>query len=212
MQLIEIFVYLGIVAAGISGAVIGIQKEMDLFGVTSLCVATSLGGGIVRDLLIGVIPPVAFVEPQYFVASLVAGLLTWVFYPYISRFNNLLMVSDAVGLGVFTAVGAKAALGLGYDKPFIILSMGLITGIGGGVVRDLFSREIPYVFRKEVYAVASILGAGSLILTHHFIPVTFAMYICLLVTFLVRVLCVMYSVNFPVYRLSQPRDMKKHHG
>ncbi|RAV06505.1 trimeric intracellular cation channel family protein [Paenibacillus sp. YN15] len=212
MQLIEVFIYLGIVAAGISGAVIGIQKEMDLFGVTSLCVATSLGGGIVRDLLIGVIPPVAFVEPKYFVSSLAAGLLTWVFYPYISRFNNLLMVSDAVGLGVFTAVGAKAALGLGYDEPFIILSMGLITGIGGGVVRDLFSREIPYVFRKEVYAVASILGAGSLVLVHDFIPVTFAMYICLLVTFLVRVLCVMYSVNFPVYRIPQARDTKKHQG
>ncbi|MDF2937619.1 MAG: trimeric intracellular cation channel family protein [Paenibacillaceae bacterium] len=212
MQLIEIFTYLGIVAAGISGAVVGIQKKMDLFGVTSLCVATSLGGGIVRDLLIGVIPPVAFVEPKYFGASLAAGLLTWVFYPYISRFNNLLMVSDAVGLGVFTAVGAKAALGLGYDEPFIILSMGLITGIGGGVVRDMFSREIPYVFRKEVYAVASILGAGTLILVHHYLPITFAMYLCLLVTFLVRVLCVMYSVNFPVYRVAQPRDTKKHQG
>ncbi|MNC30625.1 hypothetical protein D3C75_789140 [compost metagenome] len=200
MQLIEIFTFLGIAAAAISGAVIGIQKEMDLFGVTSLCVATSLGGGIVRDLMIGAIPPVAFIEPKYFAASLAAGLLTWVFYPYVRRFNNLLMVSDAVGLGVFTAVGAKAAIGLGYDKPFIILSMGLITGIGGGVVRDLFSREIPYVFRKEVYAVASILGAASLILVHDYVPVTFAMYICLFVTFMVRVLCVIYSVNFPVYR------------
>ncbi len=212
MQLIEIFIYLGIVAAGISGAVIGIQKEMDLFGVTSLCVATSLGGGIVRDLLIGVIPPVAFVEPKYFGASLAAGLLTWVFYPYISRFNNLLMVSDAVGLGVFTAVGAKAAIGLGYDEPFIILSMGLITGIGGGVVRDVFSREIPYVFRKEVYAVASILGAGSLALIHDYVPVTFAMYSCLLITFLVRVLCVMYSVNFPVYRFSDRKHGKQQQG
>jgi uncharacterized membrane protein YeiH len=190
MQLIEIFIYLGIVAAGISGAVVGIQKEMDLFGVTSLCVATSLGGG----------------------ASLAAGLLTWVFYPYISRFNNLLMVSDAVGLGVFTAVGAKAAIGLGYDEPFIILSMGLITGIGGGVVRDVFSREIPYVFRKEVYAVASILGAGSLALVHDYVPVTFAMYSCLLITFLVRVLCVMYSVNFPVYRFSDRKHGKQQEG
>lgn len=211
MQLIEVFIYLGIVAAAISGAVVGIQKEMDLFGVTSLCVATSLGGGIVRDLLIGVIPPVAFIEPKYFAASLFTGLLTWVFYPYVSRFNSLLMVSDAVGLGVFTAVGAKAAIGLGYDEPFIILSMGLITGIGGGVLRDVFSREIPYVFRKEVYAVASILGAASLALVHDYMPVTFAMYICLLVTFLVRVLSVIYSINFPVYRLENHKK-GKHQG
>lgn len=199
MQLIEIFVYLGIVAAGISGAVVGIKKQLDLFGVTSLCVATSLGGGIVRDLFIGEVPPVAFVVPGYFLASLAAGLLTWIFYPYVGRFNSLLMVSDAVGLGVFTAVGAVSAINHGFDEPFIIISMGLITGIGGGVVRDVFAKEIPYVFRKEIYAVASILGAVSLLLLYEHMPVTFAMYICLAITFAVRVLSVVFSVNFPVY-------------
>lgn len=201
MLLIEIFVYLGIVAAGVSGAVVGIRKQLDLFGVMSLCVATSLGGGIVRDLMIGVVPPIAFIEPRYFIASLVAGLATWVFYPYVSRFNSLLMVSDAVGLGVFTAVGANAALTHSFEAPFLVISMALITGIGGGVMRDVFAKEIPYVFRKEVYAVASILGAVSLLLTHPYVPDTFSMYICLLVTFAVRVLSVIYSIDFPVYRI-----------
>lgn len=201
MLLIEIFVYLGIIAAGVSGAVVGIRKELDLFGVTSLCVATSLGGGIVRDLMIGVVPPVAFIEPRYFIASLAAGLGTWVFYPYVSRFNSLLMVSDAVGLGVFTAVGANAAMVHSFREPFIVISMALITGIGGGVLRDVFAKEIPYVFRKEVYAVASILGAASMLFTRHYMSVTFTMYICLLVTFTVRVLSVVFSIDFPVYRI-----------
>lgn len=203
MQLIEIFIYLGIVAAGVSGAVVGIRKELDLFGVVSLCVATSLGGGITRDIMIGILPPVAFIEPKYFIASLTAGLATWVFYPYVSRFNSLLMVSDAVGLGVFTAVGARAAINHGYDGAFLVMSMALITGIGGGVLRDVFAKEIPYVFRKEVYAVASILGAVSMLATQDYVPMTFAMYICLAVTFTVRVLSVVYSIDFPVYRLRQ---------
>ncbi|MDF2923711.1 MAG: trimeric intracellular cation channel family protein [Paenibacillaceae bacterium] len=212
MQLIEIFVYLGIVAAGVSGAVVGIRKQLDLFGVTSLCVATSLGGGIVRDLLIGVIPPIAFIEPMYFVASLTAGLLTWIFYPYVSRFNSLLMVSDAIGLGVFTAVGANAAITHGFTEPFIVVSMALITGIGGGVMRDVFAKEIPYVFRKEVYAVASILGACVLLVTYQVLPVTFSMYICLAVTFAVRVLSVIFSINFPVYQLKGASGSKRQGG
>lgn len=212
MLLIEIFVYLGIVAAGISGAVTGIRKQLDLFGVVSLCVATSLGGGIVRDLMIGVVPPVAFVEPRYFLASLFAGLATWVFYPYVRRFNSLLMVSDAVGLGVFTAVGANAAITHGYTAPFIVMSMALITGIGGGVLRDVFAKEIPYVFRKEVYAVASILGAVSMLATYNYVPVTVSLYICLLVTFAVRVLSVMYSIDFPVYRMVEPGKGEREDG
>jgi uncharacterized membrane protein YeiH len=203
MLLIEVFVYLGIVAAGVSGAVVGIRKQLDLFGVVSLCVATSLGGGIARDIMIGVLPPVAFIEPKYFLASLAAGLATWIFYPYVSRSNNLLMVSDAVGLGVFTAVGANSAISHGYDEPFIVMSMALITGIGGGVLRDVFSKEIPYVFRKEVYAVASILGAVSMLVSYPYLPDTFSMYICLFVTFAVRVLAVMHSIDFPVYRMKE---------
>lgn len=209
MQLIEIFVYLGTIAAGISGAVAGIERRLDMFGVTSLCVATSLGGGIVRDLLIGEIPPVAFVHPKYFLASLSAGLLTWIFYPYVSRFKSLLMVSDAVGLGVFTAIGANSAINHGFDEPFIVVSMGLITGIGGGVVRDVFTKEIPYVFRKEVYAVASIVGAVAFMLLSHIFSVTFAMYACLIITFAVRVLSVIFSLNFPVYRLHNSHDKKQ---
>lgn len=199
MLVIEWFVYLGIVAAGISGALVGIKKEMDLFGVICLCIATSLGGGIVRDLLIGNTPPVAFVDPSYFFVSLGAGLVTWIFYPIMLRFNHPIVFSDAIGLGVFTAIGANSAMIHFSDNEFLIVSMGLITGIGGGVLRDLFSREIPYVFKKEIYAIASIVGAVIFILANEVVSNVLAMYVCLVVTFAIRMLSVKYQLNFPVY-------------
>lgn len=199
MVLLDVFVYLGIVAAGISGALIGIEKELDLFGVICLCVATALGGGIVRDLMIGNVPPVAFTQPSYFFVSLAAALFTWAFYRKLNRFSHLIMISDAVGLGVFTAVGSNAALLHHTGEPFLVVSMGLITGIGGGVLRDVFAKEIPYVFRKEIYAVASVLGAVSFILTSGSVPPVVSLYICLLVTSAVRIVSVIYKLNFPVY-------------
>ncbi|QGR00188.1 trimeric intracellular cation channel family protein [Paenibacillus psychroresistens] len=198
MQLLDVFVYLGIVAAGISGALIGIKKHMDLFGVICLCIATSLGGGIVRDLLVGYVPPVAFIEPSYFFVSLTAGILTWIFYHKIDRIGYLILISDAIGLGVFTAVGSNTAISLYDNEPFLVVSMGLITGIGGGVLRDLFAQEIPYVFRKEIYAIASILGSISLILTYDLFPHMISLYICLGVTFSLRMVSVIYKLNFPV--------------
>lgn len=201
MIIIELFVYLGIIAAGISGAIIGIKKELDLFGVLCLCAVTSLGGGIIRDLMIGNVPPLAFITPYYFMASLIAGLLVWIFYKFVRKLSNVIMISDAIGLGVFTAVGSTTALMYNITEPFIVLSMGLITGIGGGVLRDVFAREIPYVFRKEIYAIASILGSVSLLLTYNFSPVL-AMYTCLFVTFSVRMLSVYFKLNFPVMKVS----------
>lgn len=199
MALLDVFVYLGIIAAGISGALIGIEKRLDLFGVICLCAATALGGGLIRDLFIGNVPPVAFTAPSYFFVSLAAALFTWVFYRRLKRFGQLIMVSDAVGLGVFTAVGSNTAMLHHADKPFLVVSMGLITGIGGGVLRDVFAKEIPYVFRKEIYAIASIMGSISFILAYDFVPPIVAMYICLLVTSAIRIISVMYKLNFPVY-------------
>src|SRR5690554_1659432 len=129
MYLLDVFVYLGIAAAGISGALIGIQKQLDLFGVICLCAVTSLGGGIIRDLLVGRVPPIAFIEPSYFFVSLFAGLLTWFFYDRIKRLTLAILISDAIGLGVFTAVGSNTAITLFNHEPFLVVSMGLITGI-----------------------------------------------------------------------------------
>ncbi|HZG77901.1 MAG TPA: trimeric intracellular cation channel family protein [Paenibacillus sp.] len=205
MIFIEMFLYLGVLAAGVSGALIGIKKELDLFGVLFLGGATALGGGVIRDVMLGNLPPLGFLDPGYFLVSTGAGLLTWLFYHRIDRLQKFILVSDAIGLGVFTAVGASSALLHGYDEPFIVISMGLITGIGGGVLRDVFVKEIPFVFRKEVYAIASIVGAASYYATAPLLPHVGAMYLCLAVTFAVRIASIVFKVDFPVYKENKPK-------
>lgn len=196
MMVMNIFIFIGIAAAGVSGALIGIKKELDIFGVICLAILTSLGGGIIRDVLLGHFPPVSFVEPSYFLASTLAALFTCLFYKQTDKLKTIIMLFDAIGLGVFTAIGANSAMIAGMKEPFIILSMGLITGIGGGVLRDICSKEIPFVFRKEIYALAAIFGALSFLFTYPYVSVTGAQYICLAVTFLVRVITVFFNLNF----------------
>jgi uncharacterized membrane protein YeiH len=200
MAVINVFVFLGIIASAISGALVGIKKQLDLFGVICLAVAAALGGGIIRDVMIGNVPPTAFVEPIYFFVSLAAALATWLFYHNVNRLQGIIMISDAIGLGVFTAVGANTALTHDMDEPFIVVSMGLITGIGGGIMRDVFAKEIPFVFQKEIYAIAAIIGSISLLITYNHVPHILSLYICLAVTFVIRVLAVRHNVNFPVIK------------
>ncbi|UHA74887.1 trimeric intracellular cation channel family protein [Paenibacillus sp. 481] len=201
MLLLHVFIYLGIVAGGVSGALVGIKKGLDLFGIIIVAAAAALGGGIVRDVLIGQFPPVAFTMPPYFFTVLVTALIICFIYKHVNRFRSfqsVMMISDAIGLGVFTAIGANSAFSQQMDTPFIVISMGLITGIGGGIVRDLLVRTIPYVFRKEIYAIASLAGAISYYLSYGKISEMASLYLCLGVTFTIRVLAVKFSVNFPV--------------
>ncbi|MDF2947221.1 MAG: trimeric intracellular cation channel family protein [Bacillales bacterium] len=198
MELLNFFVFIGIVACGVSGALTGISKNLDLFGVICLGLATSLGGGIVRDILLGETPPVAFINPSFATASFIASIVTWIFYHKAHKIKNIIIITDAIGLGVFTAVGANKAIEHGLDDPFIIVAMGLITGIGGGVLRDVFTREIPFVFQKEIYAIASLIGCIVLILTYHVIPSIISLYLCLIVTFVIRIVSVRKNYNFPV--------------
>lgn len=200
MTLIQAFVYLGTIAFGVSGALLGIRKQLDLFGVLLLCLTTALGGGVIRDIMIGNIPPVNLVDPQYFLVSIAAGLMTILFYDKITQLTHSIMLFDAIGLGVFTAVGANTALSHDYHQPFLVIAMGLVTGIGGGVMRDVFAKEIPFVFRKEIYGIASIAGSITLLLTYDFIPPVLSLYLCLITTFIVRVMAVKLEWNVPVIK------------
>jgi uncharacterized membrane protein YeiH len=207
MELLNFLVFLGIIACGVSGALTGISKNLDLFGVICLGLATSLGGGIVRDLLLGETPPGAFVDPSFATASFIASIVTWMFYNKAHKIKTIIIVTDAIGLGVFTAVGANKAIEHGLDDPFIVVAMGLITGIGGGVLRDVFTREIPFVFQKEIYAIASIIGCIVLILTYHVIPSIISLYLCLIITFAIRIISVRKNYNFPVIENSTDQNI-----
>ncbi|PWU68575.1 trimeric intracellular cation channel family protein [Gracilibacillus dipsosauri] len=198
MFLIETFVYIGTMAFAISGSILAIRKNLDIFGVLLLGLTTSLAGGVIRDLMIGNIPPTNLIYPQYFLVSLLASLVTILFYEKIRQFKNSIAFFDAIGLGVFTAVGANAAISLDYSQPFLIVAMGLVTGIGGGVLRDVFVKEIPLVFRKEIYGIASIAGSLVLILTNDFLPLMISLYLCFIMTFAIRMLALKWKWNVPV--------------
>ncbi|QGU94001.1 trimeric intracellular cation channel family protein [Clostridium bovifaecis] len=202
MTLINVLEVIGTIAFAISGALIGTEKELDLFGVIFLAITTSVGGGIFRDVIIGNTPPVAFVKPIYCLISMGAGVAVFIFYKRIITLKNVILITDAVGLGVFTAIGSSTAFIHDFNKPFIVISMGLITGVGGGILRDVFVKDIPFVFRKEIYAIASILGALILYFSYNHVPHVAALYICFAVTFIIRVLAIILNLNLPVFRMS----------
>ena len=164
--LVFVLELIGTVAFAVSGAIVGIKKQMDLFGVIVLGICTAVGGGIVRDLILGVTPPVTFQNPVYTLTAAAVSVL--MFLPHMRArigrhepvFDRLLLVMDAVGLGVFTVVGVQCAYQQSEDYTlFLLFFVGLITGVGGGVLRDVFSGERPYIFVRHFYACASIVGA-----------------------------------------------------
>lgn len=150
---------IGTIAFAVSGAVVGIKKKMDIFGVIMMGIITAVGGGIIRDIIIGVIPPSAFRNPIYTLIAIVVSVI--VFLPFISKKINLdnfiWILADSIGLGAFTMIGV--ASGVSFDNIFLEIFLGVITGVGGGVIRDICSLDIPMIFVKHFYACPCIIGA-----------------------------------------------------
>ena len=162
-----VFEIIGVIAFSLSGALTAMKKEMDIFGACVLGMTTAIGGGIIRDLILGITPPTAFVNPLPATLGLVVAALTYL--PFIQKFfaRNKhkvqalsLMIADSVGLGVFTVMGVNACFE-SIENPnfFTAVFLGVITGVGGGVLRDVFSMNLPKIFVKHFYACASIAGA-----------------------------------------------------
>ena len=148
----------GIFVFAISGGLVAVRKELDLFGVVVLAGATGLGGGFLRDVLIGATPPAALADWRYLLVPVAAGLLTFFFHPAVGRAERQVAVFDAFGLSLFCVTGAIKAddYGLGLLPAAL---MGMVTGIGGGMVRDLLTGRVPVVFRGELYATPALAGA-----------------------------------------------------
>ena len=149
----------------ISGATQGVRRRLDLFGVLVVAWAAGVAGGIARDLLIGAVPPVAIAEPRYFAVTIAAGLVGFYGARQIGRLKTPVQLFDAAGLCLFAVTGTDKALAFGLH-PFVAAILGMVTCIGGGVARDLLTREIPTVLRSEIYAVAALAGAGSVAVGH----------------------------------------------
>jgi uncharacterized membrane protein YeiH len=150
----------GVAVFAASGASAGVVKRLDLFGVVFVGVVAALGGGIVRDLLIGAVPPYAFIHWAYLVVAVLAALLLFWLHPQFNRLRRTVLVLDAAGLGLFTVTGTLKALD-SHVPAVGACVIGMISAIGGGLGRDLLTGEIPVVLRREIYAVASLLGAGT---------------------------------------------------
>ena len=195
-----------------SGAAVGIRKEMDIFGVCILGTATAVGGGIVRDLMLGLTPPMAFRDPVWLIVGLVASVL--VFFPALrrpalqkKRISDLVMLlSDAIGMGVFGATAILLAQRTGQHSVWLLIFVALLTGTGGGVLRDVMAGEVPSVFRKHVYASALLVGAGLFLLIQPLLPETSAVLISLTATVTLRCLAAHFRWNLPrAHALAEPK-------
>lgn len=163
--LLVVFDLVGIFVFAVAGALVGVRKEFDLFGVLVLAGTTGLGGGFLRDVLIGASPPAALADWRYLLVPTAAGVLTFVFHSALGRRERAIKVLDAFGLALFCVTGAVKAID--YDLgPLPAALMGMVTAIGGGMVRDLLTDRSPEVFTSELYATPALVGALVAALLH----------------------------------------------
>lgn len=152
LDLVGIFVF------AISGALVAVRKGLDLFAVLVLAGVTGLGGGFLRDVLIDATPPAALADWRYLIVPLAAGVITFGFHPVVGRMERVVNVFDAFGLALFCVTGALKATAFGLG-PVPAALMGMVTGIGGGMARDVLAGRVPIVFRGELYATPALAGA-----------------------------------------------------
>ena len=159
---------LGTLAFAVSGALVAIRRRMDIFGVLVLAIVTATGGGILRDVIMGSLPPVTFLNPLYAGVSALTGLVVFLvmyFHPKLPQrvtafYDWTMFIFDTLGVAAFTVDGVALAVNHGYRTNFFLMMfLGVITGVGGGVMRDILADRMPDILRKHVYALASVLGA-----------------------------------------------------
>lgn len=199
---------LGTVAFAASGAMIGLKKNMDIFGVCILGLVTATGGGVIRDLILGITPPMAFRDPTCAILALVTSAV--MFFRQVrqilmcspSLYNQLLFWMDTLGLGAFTVIGVELAFSRASAPTFFLLVfVGTTTGVGGGVLRDLLAQEVPYIFVKHIYACASLAGAVLCAGMWNYVDRIDAMLAGLAAVVLIRCLAAHYHWNLPKAKL-----------
>ena len=194
----------GTMAFAVSGAIAGIQKKMDIFGVAILGLTTAVGGGILRDLILNITPPVAFRNPIFAITAIGVSILSFIkpmFSPEEikgSVYEKTLLIMDSIGLGLFTVIGIHVAKTFCVESNLFMESfVGVLTGVGGGVLRDLFAGNTPAIFVKHFYASASIVGAWICVLLWQFLGGDASMCIGAATIVLLRILAAHFRWSLP---------------
>ena len=205
--LLHVLDLFGVMVFAVTGALKAIQYKMDMVGVIILASSTGLAGGIIRDVLLDRLPPKIILDPYYLTIAVATGIIVFFLHPFFKERENLFLKFDAIGLGVFTIIGSSIAyemLGLNFLAMAI---SGIFTAIGGGIVRDVFVKEIPLVFIKELYATASFLGIIIFFLMLYFdFNYYISMVFCIVIITLFRLLAIKYNWNLPPKILFKKRD------
>lgn len=163
--LVQILDFVGTAVFALSGAAVGVKHRLDIFGVVVLAFVAGNAGGMLRDVLIGSVPPAALDGWQHVAVSLLAAGIFFRWHPRLERLRTPILLFDAAGLGLFAVSGTQKALALGLD-PIVAALLGMLTGIGGGMLRDMLVREIPTVLREDLYAIAALAGAAVVVAGH----------------------------------------------
>jgi uncharacterized membrane protein YeiH len=198
-QFLQIIDILGTVAFAVSGAFLAMEKRLDPFGVLVLSFVTAIGGGTLRDILIGNLPVSWLQNETAYVVIFSAAVATMLFGKYLKKLTLTLFLFDALGLGLFTIIGVELGFGKNFS-PGICITLGTITACFGGVVRDVLLNNIPLLFRKEIYAMACIAGGLMyFVLNKLEINADISRIICILFIFIVRVLAVRFNWSLPLF-------------
>lgn len=198
---------LGTIAFALSGAMVAIRKNLDLLGIVVLGVITAVGGGMIRDILIGINPPTLFVKPVYVTAAFFAVLALFLIIKFggitikmleSEGYESIMNLFDAIGLGAFTVVGIDTAIAAGFRQyAFLIIFLGVITGVGGGLLRDIMADVTPAVLKKHIYACASIAGAVCYVLLLNVVGDGARLVISASLVVVIRLLARKYKWNLP---------------
>lgn len=198
------FEMVGVVAFAISGALVGIEKKMDILGISILGLLVACGGGVIRDLVLGITPPMTFRNPIYATVAILTSIAVFIYEVKIPKNKKhktneaIMLIMDAIGLGIFTVMGINTAYLQEQDYSwFLLIFVGVITGVGGGILRDIMAGDRPYVFVKHFYASASIIGAIIYVLILPYLGTVTSMFVGTGAIILLRVLAAKFRWSLP---------------
>lgn len=204
LNIFDVMEMIGIISFAISGAMVGIRKQLDFFGVLILGIVTAVGGGVLRDVIIGVTPPVMFRNPSY---TVVASITAAIFFASRIRkrlyrrhrlFDLAMFVTDTIGMAIFVVNGIQGAMNsLEWYNPFLLAFVGVTTGAGGGIIRDIMVGTVPRVLRKQIYFTAALAGAVYYIVLLPYLPEFWDMLLAVAVICVIRGLAFHYRWNLP---------------